>query len=206
VGPNGAGKTTLVKLMMGLLEPCKGDVKRNQHTIVSHFSQHSVDQLDMDVHPLQFMQDKFPAEKDLQVHRSWLGKFGITGMVQTQIQGTLSDGQKSRVVLAMMARKSPHLLILDEPTNHLDMESIDELARSLNKFEGGVVLISHDMRLIGQVCSSILIADKNTITKFRGDIADYKKAVAKRVLAAAAKMESKDKKGPAKKKPAAKKK
>eukprot|EP00756_Hemistasia_phaeocysticola_P015934 Hpha_TRINITY_DN15444_c1_g14::TRINITY_DN15444_c1_g14_i2::g.176198::m.176198/K06185/ABCF2; ATP-binding cassette, subfamily F, member 2 len=133
VGPNGAGKTTLIKLMMGELEPCEGAVKRNQHALVAHFSQHSVDQLDMEMDPLQFMQFKFQACKDLQEHRSWLGRFGISGPVQTQVMGTLSDGQKSRVVLSLMARRSPHLLILDEPTNHLDMESIDELARALNK-------------------------------------------------------------------------
>jgi len=182
VGPNGAGKTTLIKLMMGQLDPCEGEVKRNQHALVAHFSQHSVDQLDMDMDPLAFMQQKFPEEKDLQVHRSWLGRFGVSGTVQTQVMGTMSDGQKSRVVLSLMARKQPHLLILDEPTNHLDMESIDELARALNIFEGGVVLISHDMRLIAKVCSQIFIADNRTITKFPGDIAAYKKEVAKRVL------------------------
>ncbi|KAJ9467727.1 ABC transporter F family member 1 [Diplonema papillatum] len=194
VGPNGAGKTTLIKLMMGELEPCSGMVKRNQHALVAHFSQHSVDQLDMTVDPLTFMQQKFPSEKDLQVHRSWLGRFGISGLVQTQVQGTLSDGQKSRVVLALMARRNPHMLILDEPTNHLDMESIDELARALNKYEGCVVLISHDMRLIAQVCSQILIADNNTITKFPGDIAAYKKVVAKRVLATVTQQEKAAKK------------
>lgn len=182
VGPNGAGKTTLIKLMMGELDPCEGMVKRNQHALVAHFSQHSVDQLDLEMDPLQFMQFKYNDCKDLQVHRSWLGKFGLSGPVQTQVIKTLSDGQKSRLVLALMARRTPHLLILDEPTNHLDMESIDELARSLNKYEGGVVLISHDMRLIAQVCSQILIADNNTITKFPGDIAAYKKEVARRIL------------------------
>jgi ABC-type Mn2+/Zn2+ transport system ATPase subunit len=67
------------------------------------------------------------------------------------VMGQLSDGQKSRVVLAKMAKETPHLLFLDEPTNHLDMESIDSLAKAINAFGGGMVLVSHDMRLISQV-------------------------------------------------------
>jgi ATP-binding cassette subfamily F protein 2 len=78
-------------------------------------------------------------------------RYGISGSVQTQVMGQLSDGQKSRVVLAKMAKETPHLLFLDEPTNHLDMESIDSLAKAINAFGGGMVLVSHDMRLISQV-------------------------------------------------------
>lgn len=86
----------------------------------------------------------------------------------------LSDGQKSRVVFAKIARDCPHLLLLDEPTNHLDMESIDSLARAINSFEGGVVLVSHDMRLISQVAEQIWICDNQTISRFDGDITDFK--------------------------------
>merc|ERR1712232_1491618 len=86
----------------------------------------------------------------------------------------LSDGQKSRVVFAKLGREVPHILLLDEPTNHLDMESIDALAKAVNEFEGGLVLVSHDMRLISQVANEIWICDNRTITKYKGDIMNFK--------------------------------
>eukprot|EP01064_Diplonema_japonicum_P003001 TRINITY_DN11974_c0_g1_i1.p1 TRINITY_DN11974_c0_g1~~TRINITY_DN11974_c0_g1_i1.p1 ORF type:complete len:107 (-),score=29.16 TRINITY_DN11974_c0_g1_i1:155-475(-) len=105
--------------------------------------------------------------------------------------GELSDGQKSRVTLSWMARKEPHIILLDEPTNHLDMDSIDALASGLNEFNGGVVLISHDMRLIAQVCAEIWISENGSVTRFKGEIADYKKHVEKRIDAAFKKLNKK---------------
>jgi len=73
----------------------------------------------------------------------------------------LSDGQRCRVVFAWLAFQAPHLLLLDEPTNHLDMETIDALADAINDFEGGMVLVSHDFRLINQVNSKLYICPKH---------------------------------------------
>ena len=93
----------------------------------------------------------------------------------------MSDGQKSRVVLAWMSHKTPHLMILDEPTNHLDIESIDALAVGINHFEGAVVVVSHDLRLIQQIAKEIWICEKGKVERFKGDINDYKKHVRKEV-------------------------
>eukprot|EP01065_Artemidia_motanka_P025217 TRINITY_DN3015_c0_g2_i1.p2 TRINITY_DN3015_c0_g2~~TRINITY_DN3015_c0_g2_i1.p2 ORF type:complete len:763 (+),score=291.23 TRINITY_DN3015_c0_g2_i1:86-2374(+) len=184
VGPNGAGKTTLQKLITGELEPTDGYVHRNGHCTVARFHQHFVDQLDMDLSPLMYMRKEYPEITSPEQMRAWIGRFGLTGAAQTSPIGTLSDGQKSRVVLAWMAQRSPHILLLDEPTNHLDMESIDALAEALNWFEGAVILISHDMRLIAQVASEIWTCENGYVKRFPGDIADYKEVVEKRVAKA----------------------
>eukprot|EP00656_Telonema_subtile_P040883 TRINITY_DN4596_c0_g1_i1.p1 TRINITY_DN4596_c0_g1~~TRINITY_DN4596_c0_g1_i1.p1 ORF type:complete len:139 (+),score=24.66 TRINITY_DN4596_c0_g1_i1:53-469(+) len=109
--------------------------------------------------------------------RAVLGRFGISGKLQMTQMTVLSDGQRSRCVLAWMAYKNPHFLILDEPTNHLDIESIDALAEGINEFDGAVVVVSHDLRLIAQIAEEIWLVDKGTVVKFQGDIADYKEHV-----------------------------
>ena len=86
----------------------------------------------------------------------------------------LSDGQKARVVLAKMGREGPHIMLLDEPTNHLDMESIDSLAIAIQNFTGGVILVSHDMRLISQVAKEIWVCQDRTIHTYKGDINKFK--------------------------------
>jgi len=185
VGPNGAGKTTLQKLMCSLLEPTDGQVSRNGHLRISRFAQHFVDQLPFDLNALEYMQREFPDDlKDIQAARQVVGRFGIAGNTQLQKIQTLSEGQKARVVFAWMCKKAPHILLLDEPTNCLDMDTIDSLADALNEFEGGVVLVSHDIRLISQVAEDIWIVENGQVTKFQGDIEAYKEAIRKRMESA----------------------
>jgi len=178
VGPNGAGKSTLLKLMVGDLEPTEGTVRRNSHLRIGRYYQHSVDQLDMDATPLQFMRKTYEHMNMEEVAwRQTIGKYGITGYAQSTPIGQLSDGQKSRLVFCCMSMNTPHLLLLDEPTNHLDMECIDALADAIQNFEGGMVLVSHDFRLIRQVAKTIWICDKKTVKPFKGDIQQYKKGI-----------------------------
>lgn len=173
VGPNGAGKTTLVKLMAGELNPSKGDIRPHGHLKLGRFTQHFVDVLDLEMTPLEFFESLYPGDpRDEQ--RKYLGRFGVSGPMQVRKMEELSDGQKSRVVLAKLGREVPHILLLDEPTNHLDMEGIDALAQAVNEFEGGLVLVSHDMRLISQVAKEIWICDNRTIEKYKGDIMNFK--------------------------------
>ena len=174
VGPNGAGKTTLFKLICEELNPTKGAIKRNPHLKISRFTQHFEDKLDLTMTPLDFFKQKLMPEEPVDRIRSLLGRYGCSGPMQSQIMGQLSAGQKARIVFAIIAHEKPHLLLLDEPTNPLDMESIDSLARCLNKFKGGVLMISHDMRLISQCAEEIYICDHKKITKYRGDIMDFK--------------------------------
>jgi len=174
VGPNGAGKTTLIKLLTDELTPTKGAVKRNQHLKISKFTQHFEDKLDLSKTPMDFFKEKVMPKETIDRIRSLLGRYGCSGDMQSQVMSELSAGQKARIVFAIISHEKPHLLLLDEPTNPLDMESIDALARCINKFKGGVIMISHDMRLISQCAQEIYMCDKKKITKYRGDIMKFK--------------------------------
>jgi ATP-binding cassette, subfamily F, member 2 len=185
VGPNGAGKTTLLKLIASEIMPTNGQVKPHPHLRLARYTQHFVDMLDLEMTPLEYFASLGPLKDETEQQlRQYIGKFGVTGEFQTTVMKYLSDGIKSRVVFAQMAVRSPHILLLDEPTNHLDIETIDSLADAINAFKGGVVLVSHDMRLISQVAQEIWECDHGTITRFVGDISDYKAFLARRVDAA----------------------
>ncbi|CAI5700885.1 hypothetical protein KXD40_005800 [Peronospora effusa] len=180
VGANGTGKTTLLKLITGDLVPVAGSVRPHSKLRIARFSQHFVDVLDLTKAPLEYFRSLFQT-KSVEEVRSYLGRYGITGDVQTQVMGQLSDGQKSRVVFAYMAQQNAHMLLLDEPTNHLDMESIDALARAINNFEGGMLLVSHDMRLISQVAKEIWLVENQSIKVYQGEISDFKMRVRKQL-------------------------
>jgi len=179
VGPNGAGKTTLVKLMLGLLQPTKGMIKRNMHLKISMFTQHFEDKLDLSMTPRDFFKAKVMPKESIEQIRSLLGRFGCSGGQQSQRMDQLSAGQKARIVFAIIAHERPHLLMLDEPTNPLDMESIDALARCIRSFQGGVIMISHDMRLINQCADQIYMCDNKSVTRYNGDIMKFKMSTRK---------------------------
>lgn len=175
VGPNGVGKSTLLKLMCHELTAVRGQVRTHTHLRIGRYQQHFINQLDMSKSPLDYIRDTFPdIEMEEEQWRAQLGRFGVTGQMQKQPIATLSDGQKSRIVFAEISMRNPHMLLLDEPTNHLDMDCIDSLASAINGFDGGLVLVSHDFRLIKQVAKEIWVCDKKTVTKWTSTIEEYK--------------------------------
>ncbi|KJE91545.1 ABC transporter [Capsaspora owczarzaki ATCC 30864] len=179
VGKNGAGKSTLLKLMVGENTPTDGMVRTHSHLRMARYHQHLADQLDMTLTPLEFMMKEFPEDVEIQTHRQALGKFGVRGEQQLMQIKNLSDGLRSRVVFSWLARQSPSLLLLDEPTNHLDIESIDTLADAIKNWNGGLVLVSHDFRLINQVANEIWLCENKGIQKWTGDIQQYKRQLKK---------------------------
>lgn len=176
VGPNGAGKSTLMKLLMGDLRPIKGDQQRNNKLRVGFFSQHHIDQLDLTVSAVAFLAAKFPG-KTAEEYRAHLGAFGITGSTGLQQIATLSGGQKSRVAFAQLSLTRPHVLLLDEPTNHLDVEGLDALMEAIEKWNGGVIAISHDQTFVNRVMKELWVANNQTITKFHGNVDQYKRII-----------------------------
>jgi ATP-binding cassette subfamily F protein 2 len=174
VGPNGAGKTTLLKLLCGDLMPSDGLIRRHSHVKIGRYHQHLHEQLDLNLSALEYMLKCYPDVKEKEDMRKIIGRYGLTGRQQVCPMKQLSDGQRCRVSFAWLAWQTPHLLLLDEPTNHLDMESIDALAEAINAFEGGMILVSHDFRLVSQVAEEVWVCDKQKIQKWEGDIFSYK--------------------------------
>ncbi|CAL9167707.1 unnamed protein product [Musa hybrid cultivar] len=173
VGPNGAGKSTLLKLMTGDLIPLDGMVRRHNHLRIAQFHQHLAEKLDLEMSALQYMMKEYPGNEEERM-RAAIGKFGLSGKAQVMPMKNLSDGQRSRVIFAWLAWRQPHMLLLDEPTNHLDIETIDSLAEALNDWDGGLVLVSHDFRLINQVAEEIWVCQNQAVTGWEGDIMDFK--------------------------------
>lgn len=158
VGANGSGKTTLLKLLTGRLEPTEGVVSFHRLLRLGIYDQHFDEILPYNLSPIVYLTTQFDSVTELEA-RKYLGMFGLDGARHLIKIGELSGGQKARVVFAALALKRPHILVLDECTNHLDLESVDALVRALQVFPGGVVLVSHDARLISSLDCEIWVCE-----------------------------------------------
>jgi ATP-binding cassette subfamily F protein 1 len=180
VGPNGSGKSTFLKLLAGELVPTEGEARRSHKVRIGLYSQHFCDTLPRDRSAVQYLLEKHPhLQSKLGDARAMLGKFGLPKENHLTLIDKLSGGQKARVVLASIALGEPHVLLLDEPTNNLDMQSMDALADALDEFAGGVVIISHDSRLITRLCadetrSEVWVVQDGTVRPYGGSFAEYR--------------------------------
>ncbi|TRW96814.1 ABC-F family ATP-binding cassette domain-containing protein [Paracoccus sp. M683] len=173
LGRNGQGKSTLSKLLAERLPAMEGKVTRAGKLRVGYFAQHQVDELYLDETPLDHIRRLRPDEAPPKL-RARLAGFGLMeAQAETRV-GQLSGGQKARLSLLIATIDAPHLLVLDEPTNHLDIESREALTEALNDYTGAVVLVSHDMHLLGLVADRLWLVKDGAVSPWQGDLDDYR--------------------------------
>jgi ATP-binding cassette subfamily F protein 3 len=155
-----------------------GDITEGKGLTIGYFAQQELDVLSLDdgalMHMIRLARDKGPDAREQEL-RYFLGSFRFVGEMVTQPVGTLSGGEKARLVLAMPVWQRPNLLLLDEPTNHLDLTTREALSMALNEFEGTVMLVSHDRALLREVCDEFWLVTDAAVKPFDGDLDDYQK-------------------------------
>jgi ATP-binding cassette subfamily F protein 3 len=185
LGANGQGKSTVVKTIARTLKPIAGEIVEGKGLNIGYFAQQELDVLNPSDNPLEHMialVKKTTSEGNLsgqptreQDLRAFLGMFNFSGDMIFQTVGTMSGGEKARLVLCMIVWQRPNLLLLDEPTNHLDLATREALSMALNEFEGTVMLVSHDRALLRAVCDEFWMVSKGGIAPFDGDLEDYQR-------------------------------
>jgi ATP-binding cassette, subfamily F, member 3 len=181
LGANGQGKSTLVKTIARALQPIAGTMTEGKGLTIGYFAQQEMDLLTEDDTPLQRMtrlarELNVPGQDAREQNiRNFLGQFNFGGDMVKQTVGTLSGGERARLVLAGIVWQRPNLLLLDEPTNHLDLTTREALSMALNEFEGTVMLVSHDRAMLREVCDEFWLVTRGGVLPFDGDLDDYQK-------------------------------
>jgi ATP-binding cassette subfamily F protein 3 len=174
LGKNGNGKSTLAKLIAGRLEAMGGTAVFSRKLTVGYFAQHQLEEMDSTITPVQTLSRYRPKMTETEL-RTRLGSMGLVSDKALTLVGNLSGGERARLMLALATLDEPNLLILDEPTNHLDIDAREELLIALNDFEGAVILISHDRRLIESTMDRLFLVADGGVHPFDGDLDDYRR-------------------------------
>ena len=168
LGENGNGKTTLVKLMMGELQPTAGEGRVDSGARIALVNQHHADQIDLDQTPLFYLRQLYRGDGSRdheQKLRAHLTSCGIANDLQLVPARAMSGGQRSRLAMAAVSYGKPHVLILDEPTNNLDLEAVEALAATVESFDGGVVIVSHDQYFVSRVAKEVWHVGDGKVTR-----------------------------------------
>ena len=173
LGANGAGKSTLLKSLRGELPLLAGKRICGSHLKIGYFSQHQVDDLELDLSALEQLQKLDTQCSEIQL-RNFLGGFNFRGSKAEVPAQRFSGGEKARLALALVSFSQPNLLLLDEPTNHLDMDMRQALTEAMNLFTGALIVISHDRHLLGSTVESLLMVHEGSISLFKGDLQTYR--------------------------------
>jgi ATP-binding cassette subfamily F protein 3 len=179
LGANGNGKSTLAKLIAGRLDAMAGEVRRSGKLKVGYFAQHQADELVLDQTPVDHMARAMPRATP-PVVRAQLARFGLDADRADTLCGSLSGGEKARLLLSLATRDAPQMLILDEPTNHLDIDAREALVRALADFDGAVLLITHDPHLVELVADRLWLVADGTVRAYDGDLDEYRALLVER--------------------------
>ncbi len=171
IGANGKGKSTLLRIIADT-EPFFGEREWGHNVEESFYAQHQLEALNQNNDVLEELKDARSGKTDLEL-RSLLGAFLFSGDAVDKKIKVLSGGEKARVALAKTIASKANFLMLDEPTNHLDIHSVDLLVESLNKYEGTIVLVSHDRYFISRIANKIWDIENHKIREFKGTYAEY---------------------------------
>lgn len=171
IGANGKGKSTMLRIIAGT-EPFEGEREWGYNVAEAFYAQHQLEALNQNNDVLEEMKDARSGKTDLEL-RSLLGAFLFSGDAVEKKIKVLSGGEKARVALAKTIVSKANFLMLDEPTNHLDIHSVDLLVEALNKYEGSLILVSHDRYFISRIANKIWEIEDQKILEFKGTYAEW---------------------------------
>ncbi len=173
MGPNGCGKSTLLKLMLGQLKPDEGVIKMGHQVDVGYYDQHLESVMD-DLTAIRAVWPPGDPTITEEQMRGFCARFGITGEMVYHKVGSLSGGERSRVVLARIAALNVNVLILDEPTNHLDIWACESLEEALEEYEGTVIVVSHDRAFLNRIAQVLIVFEEGKVQMVYGNYDTYR--------------------------------
>ena len=180
MGPNGCGKSTLLRLMLGQLKPDKGIIKLGHQVDVGYYDQHMETVMD-DLTVLRAVWPPGDPTITEQQMRDFCARFGLFGEMAHHKVGSLSGGERSRVVLARIAAINVNVLVLDEPTNHLDIWACESLEDALSQYEGTVIVVSHDRTFLNRVAQMLIVFEDGKVHVVYGNYDTYRSLAAQQL-------------------------